>query len=141
MTPESTVRAYYDALRKGESLAAFFLESPAAVKYGIGERLDGYAAIADGLGSQTARTREWTVESDALQIVDRGDHAAVSDRVRMEWYDTDDFETHAYDTRWSGTLTRTDDSGVDSADATAAGEDVVWKFAGMHVSVAGPTEE
>jgi len=141
MTPESTVRGYYRALRAGESLAAFFLESPTAVKYGIGERLDGYAAIADGLASQTARTRDWVVESEALRVVDRGDHAAFSDQVRLEWYDTDDFETHSYDTRWSGTLTRTDDSGVDNTDAAPAGTDVRWKFAGMHVSVAGPTEE
>lgn len=135
MTPESTVRAYYDALREGESLTSFFLESPDVVKFGIGERLDGYAAVADGLQAQTARTRDWTVESRALQTVTRGDHAAFSDDVRMEWYDTDDFETHAYDTRWSGTLTRTVEGDSD------AGEAAVWKFAGLHVSVAGPTEE
>ena len=39
MTPEETVRSYYDALRAGEALAPFFVESPSTVKVGIGDRV------------------------------------------------------------------------------------------------------
>ncbi len=156
MTPEETIRAYYDALRNGESLASFFVESPTVVKYGIGERLVGYVDIANGLEAQTARTRDWVVESDNLHVVTRETHAAFSDEVRLEWYDTDDYEEHSYDTRWSGTLTRTkqgterstdEGSGTDSdpgdatdTDTATATEDE-WKFLGLHVSVPGPTAE
>lgn len=120
MTPEETVRSYYDALRAGDPLAGFFVESPDVVKFGLGERLVGYAEIARGLREQTRTTEDWAVESRALRVVVRGDHSAFSDDVRMEWYDTDSLGERAYDTRWSGTLTRVDD-----------GE---WKFLGMHVS-------
>ncbi|MFB6178011.1 MAG: nuclear transport factor 2 family protein [Halobaculum sp.] len=137
MTPEETVRAYYDALREGEELGSFFVESPDVVKFGIGERLVGYADIVSGLQEQTVRTRDWSVESEALRVVDRGDHAAVSDEVRLAWYDTADYEDHSYDTRWSGTLTRTAGGGGDGADD----EEAEWKFLGLHVSVTGPTAE
>jgi len=46
MTPEETIGAYYDALREGEALAPFFVESPATVKVGLSERLVGYAEKA-----------------------------------------------------------------------------------------------
>jgi hypothetical protein len=128
MTPEETVQAYYDALRDGDALGSFFVESPDVVKFGIDERLVGYADIANGLQEQTARTRDWEVESEDLRIVSREDHAAFSDQVRMGWYDTADYEDHAYDTRWSGTLTRTD------------AEEFEWKFLSLHVSVAGSTK-
>ncbi|MEZ3115985.1 nuclear transport factor 2 family protein [Halobaculum sp. MBLA0147] len=145
MTPEETVEAYYEALRSGEPLASFFVESPDVVKFGIGEQLVGYADLADGLSDQTARTRDWTVESRDLRVVDRGDHAAVSDAVRLEWYDTTGYEDHAYDTRWSGTLTRvdeTEDGGGDGPKGTDRDDDEAeWKFLGLHVSVPGPTAE
>lgn len=134
MTPEETIRAYYDALRNGEPLGSFFVESPDVVTFGIGKRFVGYADIVDGIQEQTVRTRDWTVESDALSVVDRGDHVAFSDDVRLEWYDTADYEDHSYDTRWSGTLTRT-------SEATEDGEEAEWKFLGLHVSVAKPTAE
>ncbi|MFC7136866.1 hypothetical protein ACFQRB_11005 [Halobaculum litoreum] len=72
MTPEETVRAYYDALRAGEPLAPFFVESPATVKVGIGERLVGYAGVANGLREQTRTTDDWGVESHDLRVVERG---------------------------------------------------------------------
>ncbi|WP_313695830.1 nuclear transport factor 2 family protein [Halorarum halobium] len=121
MTPEETVRAYYDAVRDGDPLARFFVESPDVVKFGVGERLTGYAEIARGLREQTRTTEDWTLESDALRVVDRGEHAAFSDDVRMAWFDAESFAEHDYRTRWSGTLTRVD------------GEST-WKFLGMHVS-------
>lgn len=128
MTPDETVEAYYDALRSGEPLGPFFVESPDVVKFGIGERLVGYAEVADGLQAQTARTRDWTVESEALRVVEREDHAAFSDDVRLAWYDAKTYADHDYETRWSGTLTRTEGQRE-------------WKFLGMHVSVTGPTAE
>ena len=131
MTPEETVRAYYDALRAGDPLAPFFVESPNVVKFGVGERLTGYAEVAAGLREQTRTTEDWTVESRDLRTVRRGaddpadaTHAAFSDDVRMAWYDAEVFREHDYDTRWSGTLTRLADA------------DREWGFVGMHVSVA-----
>lgn len=129
MTPKESVRAYYDALRSGSPLGPFFVESPDVVKFGIGEQLVGYAAIADGLQAQTGRTRDWIVESDALRVVERDTHAAFSDTVRLAWYDAESYSDHDYETRWSGTLTHTPDASRE------------WKFAGLHVSVAGPTAD
>lgn len=122
MTPEETVRAYYDALRAEESLAPFFVESPSTVKAGITERLVGYAAVARGLREQTRRTEDWSVESHDLHVVERDGGAAFADEVTMSWYDTDAFTERDVDTRWSGTLLATDDD---------------WGFAGLHISVAG----
>lgn len=124
VTPEQTVDAYYEALRTGAPLGPFFVESPDVVKFGIGERLTGYAAIADGLQGQTARTRDWTVESEALRVLDRETHAAFSDTVRLSWYDAESYTDHDYETRWSGTLTHTPNASRE------------WKLLGLHVSVA-----
>lgn len=121
MTPEETVRAYYDALRAGEALAPFFVESPATVKVGISERLVGYAEIAKGLREQSRTTEDWTVESHDLDIVERDAAAAVSDAVSLSWYDAEAFAERSFETRWSGTLVPTDDG---------------WAFAGLHVSAA-----
>ncbi|QZP37906.1 nuclear transport factor 2 family protein [Halobaculum magnesiiphilum] len=123
MTPEETVRAYYDALRAGEALAPFFVESPATVKVGISERLVGYAEIAKGLREQSRTTEDWTVESHDLDIVERDAAAAVSDAVSLSWYDAEAFAERSFETRWSGTLVPTDDG---------------WAFAGLHVSA--PTD-
>ena len=121
MTPEETVRSYYDALRGGEALAPFFVESPATVKVGIGERLVGYAEVARGLREQTRTTEDWTVESRDLHVIERDGGAAVADDVALSWYDTEAFAERSFETRWSGTLLPADDG---------------WAFAGMHVSAA-----
>ena len=121
MTPEETVRSYYDALRAGEALAPFFVESPSTVKVGIGERLVGYAEVAQGLREQTRTTEDWTVESRDLRVVERDGGAAVADETTLSWYDTDAFAERSFETRWSGTLLPDDDG---------------WAFAGMHVSAA-----
>lgn len=123
MTPEETVRAYYDALREGEPLAPFFVESPATVKVGIRERLVGYAAVANGLREQTRTTEDWTVESRDLHVVERDGAAAVNDAVTLSWYDAEAFAERTFETRWSGTLLPSDDG---------------WAFAGLHVST--PTD-
>lgn len=119
MTPEETVRAYYDTLREGEALAPYFVESPATVKVGLSERLVGYAEIARGLREQTRKTEDWTVESTDLHIVERDGGVAVADEVHLSWYDTDAFSERAFETRLSGTLLPSDDG---------------WAFAGLHVS-------
>ncbi|WP_348610388.1 nuclear transport factor 2 family protein [Halobaculum rarum] len=121
MTPEETVRAYYDALRAGEALAPFFVESPATVKVGISERLVGYAEIANALREQTRTTEDWSVQSYDLQVIERDGGAAVADAVSLSWYDTEAFAERSFETRWSGTLLPDDDG---------------WAFAGMHVSAA-----
>jgi hypothetical protein len=66
MTAESTIRAYYDALRAGEPLAPFFTDGEPTIKIGISERLVGLDAVEtdlgrtdgdhDGLGSREHRT-------------------------------------------------------------------------------------
>ena len=91
MTPEETVRAYYDALRAGEVLAPFFVESPATVKVGISERLVGYAEIVNALREQTRTTEDWSVRSHDLQVVERDGGAAVADAVSLSWYDAEAF--------------------------------------------------
>ena len=121
MTPEETVRAYYDSLRAGEALAPFFVESPATVKVGLGERLVGYAEIANALREQTRTTDDWSVRSHDLQLVERDGGVAVADAVSLSWYDGEAFVERSFETRWSGTLVPTDDG---------------WAFAGMHVSAA-----
>ncbi|MFC7098728.1 nuclear transport factor 2 family protein [Halobaculum marinum] len=121
MTPEETVRAYYDALRAGDPLAPFFVESPRTVKVGISERLVGYAEVAAGLREQTRTTDDWRVESHDLTVVERDDCAAVSDEVSLSWYDGEAFAERSFETRWSGTLLASDDD---------------WAFAGLHVSAA-----
>lgn len=121
MTPEETVRAYYDSLRAGEALAPFFVESPATVKVGLSERLVGYAEIANALREQTRTTDDWSVRSHDLQLVERDGGVAVADAVSLSWYDGEAFVERSFETRWSGTLVPTDDG---------------WAFAGMHVSAA-----
>ncbi len=133
-TPDSTVRAYYDALRGGDPLAPFFADAVDLVKFGIGERLVGSDEVATGLQAQTERTRDWTVRSQALRVVDRGEYAAFSDDVRMAWHDVETGVDHEYETRWSGTLERV-------GGRNRAEESPPWQFIGMHVSVPGPTAE
>jgi hypothetical protein len=117
MSAEAMVRDYYEALRRGEPLYPYFAERPDVVKFGVGERLDGYDGIAEGLREQSRITDDWTVESHDLRVTERDDWGWFADEVRMAWSQrgTDyDFET-----RWSGTLERRSDE---------------WLFVGMHVS-------
>ncbi|MFC6785524.1 nuclear transport factor 2 family protein [Halobaculum halobium] len=126
MTPEETVGSYYDALRAGDALAPFFVESPATVKAGISERLVGYAEIANALREQTRTTEDWVVESSDLEVVERDGGAAVADAVSLSWYDAEAFADRSFETRWSGTLLPSDEG---------------WAFAGMHVSAATDLDE
>jgi hypothetical protein len=136
MDAEATVESYYERLRAGEPLSPYFLESPRTVKFGVGERLTGYEAIAEGLAEQTATTTGWVVDSARLCV---GDEAGAgppgtawfSDDVHMAWTDHERSVEHAFDTRWSGTLVRLEDE--DEADPHP---DTAWRFAGMHVSTA-----
>ena len=116
MSAETTIETYYDALRAGEPLAPFFA-ADALVKFGIGERLEGYDDIEAGLREQTRTTEEWTVESHDLQVIEEDEFAWFADDVRMAW--VGESGRHDHRTRWSGTLRRNGD----------------WKFVGMHVSV------
>lgn len=127
--PADTVRDYYEALRRGEPLAPYFLEHPDVVKVGVGERLVGADAVAEGLREQTRTTTDWRVESRDLRVVDRDDHAAVADLIRLGWRDTAADVSYDFPTRWSGTLTR---QPVDSTDPDEAATE--WLFAGLHVS-------
>lgn len=125
MDAEATVRDYYASLRRGDPLHPYFLESPRTVKFGVGERLTGYEAVAEGLREQTRTTHDWTVESANLLVERRADHGWFTDDVHMAW-ETDAGDHHEYDTRWSGTLVRVADDHDLETD---------WRFAEMHVSV------
>ncbi|MFC5972998.1 nuclear transport factor 2 family protein [Halomarina salina] len=133
MTVAATIEAYYDALRAGDPLAPFFLDSPDAAKFGLSERLDGHDAIADGLRDQTETTREWVVESSDLVTGQQDDTAWFADSVFMGWTDVERGIRFEFDTRWSGTLVRVDDesSEPDESDGSAPHD---WRFAAMHVS-------
>lgn len=119
-TAEETLRSYYDALRNGKPLPTYFAEDEGTFKFGITERLFGYDAVKRALTEQTDETKEWTVESHDLRVVEREDHAFFTDVVRMAWKNTEKGRTYDFETRWSGTLERPEDDG--------------WVFVGMHVS-------
>lgn len=126
MSAESTVRDYYEALRRGEPLYPYFAERPDVVKFGIGERLTGYDEVAEGLREQTRTTDAWVVESRNLSVGERGTHAWFSDDVHMAWADTEAGTEYDFEARWSGTLEPREEE---------------WVFVGMHVSVPGGTAE
>lgn len=113
------VRAYYEALRAGEPLGPFFAAESDAIKFGISERLDGHAAIVEGLAEQTETTSDWTVRSHDRTVTERERHAWYHDDVHLAWTDTESGDRRAFDTRWSGTLERTGDG---------------WGFVVLHVS-------
>lgn len=123
---ESTITAYYDALRDGESLSAFFAEAPNTVKVGLSERLVGYADVASGLSEQTATTASWTVDSQDLSVSSHEDLAWFSDQVSLAWTDTQANTDYAFETRWTGTLKQRE-------------SDDQWRFVCLHVSA--PNEE
>jgi len=119
MKAEKTVRSYYDSLRNGEPLHTYFADGESLVKFGISERLVGYEEVSEGLRDQTRRTEDWVVESNGLRVTERERHAWFSDTVRMAWRDAEKGKSYDFDSRWSGTLEKSD------------GE---WLFVSMHVS-------
>ncbi|MFC4543376.1 nuclear transport factor 2 family protein [Halosolutus amylolyticus] len=146
-TAEAVVRDYYAALRRGDPLSPYFLESESTVKFGISEALFGFDEVCEALHEQTETTGDWTVESSRLVVADRGANATFADDVRMAWTDTTSDEEYDFETRWSGTLVRRDDadgstpvttgeSKTAAATTGEAGDDdrPDWLFASMHVS-------
>jgi hypothetical protein len=133
MDAAATIRAYYDALRAGEPLAPFFARDEDLVKFGIGERLEGFSAVEAGLSEQTETTEEWTVESDRLRVTEREAHAWFSDSVYMAWTDRERAVRFEFDSRWSGTLERRPEAPAADLPGTP------WRFVGMHVSAPGGT--
>ena len=83
MDAEATVRDYYEALRRGEPLPPYFLERADVVKVGVGERLVGSDAVAEGLREQSRTTESWTVDSRDLRVRETDDVAWFTDRVAL----------------------------------------------------------
>ncbi|WP_435358711.1 nuclear transport factor 2 family protein [Haloarchaeobius sp. DFWS5] len=124
MSAEDTVRDYYEALRRGEPLYPYFYEDEVTWKAAISTQYDSYDTVAEALRRQTKTTDEWTVESDALSVTERGDgtYALFHDAVHMAWTDVTTGQRWGFDTRWSGTL-----ECIDEADQE-------WQFVQLHVS-------
>lgn len=116
---EATIRDYYEALRRGEPLYPYFAERGTTTKFGVGESLFGYDAVAEGLREQSRVTEEWAVESHRLSVDGRDGFAWFSDVVSLGW--TEGGERRSHPTRWSGSLERREEE---------------WVFAQVHVSVA-----
>ena len=125
MDARAMITEYYAALRAGEPLDPFFaVECPdddSYVKFGISEQLVGSDQIRAGLRSQTETTTDWSVTSSDLRVTQRDTHAWFSDAVSMAWTSTETGHRYEFETRWSGTLRRSD---------------CCWQFVGMHVSTA-----
>jgi len=133
MSAEDTVLEYYEALRRGEPLYPFFVESPDAHKVAVSTAYDGYDAVAAALREQTRTTTDWVVDSDEPSLVVGDDWASFHDDVSLAWTRTDaadredagdgltadDGTRHEFETRWSGTLVERDDE---------------WSFLELHVS-------
>jgi hypothetical protein len=122
MEPGDAIREYYQTLCDGEALSPYFDDSDTTVKFGISESLWGGEEVAAGLREQTERTADWVVESHDLTVDRAGATAWFADDVFMAWTDTSVRIRYEFDSRWSGTLVRTDGD---------------WQFVGMHVSTAG----
>ncbi len=118
MNAEGVIREYYRSLRAGEPIHPFFLAEESTVKVGVFSAVYG-EAVADSLRAQTETTGEWVVESQALSVTDRGPFATFADEVRLAWTDHEADVRHRFETRWTGTLVRTEDG---------------WRFVSMHVS-------
>jgi ketosteroid isomerase-like protein len=118
MSPTETVEEYYEVLRRGEPLEPYFVERDDVVKFGVGERLSGYDAVAEGLREQSRTTEDWRVESQQLTVHARESVAWFTDDVALSWTDSDG-DRQSFDTRWSGVLEAFDTD---------------WRFAQMHVS-------
>lgn len=132
-TAEAVVREYYEALRRGESLPPYFLESESTAKFGISEGTFGYEAVAEALEAQTESTTDWSVESHRLAVTEHGEYATLADEVTMAWTDVEAETDRRFETRWSGTLVRRD--ALDRG-SSAAAEGPTWLFRTMHVSTA-----
>ncbi|NHN40728.1 hypothetical protein G9C85_03635 [Halorubellus sp. JP-L1] len=147
MSAEDAIREYYEALRRGEPLYPYFVESPDTWKAAISTTYDGYDAVAEGLREQSRTTEDWTVDSRGLSVVEAGEEsrlaavegepgcATFNDDVALAWTSTDGDDAngdgndggdesrtrHEHETRWSGTLVE------------RGGE---WLFLELHVSAA-----
>jgi hypothetical protein len=133
MSAEDAVLEYYEALRRGEPLYPFFVESPDTHKVAVSTAYDGYEAVAEALREQTRTTTDWVVDSDGPSVVAGEEWASFHDDVSLAWttMDVSDHEAagdgrgaddgvrHEFETRWSGTLVERD------------GE---WLFLELHVS-------
>jgi hypothetical protein len=80
-----TVRACYDARRGGDPLGPQFADGEPTVNYGVSGRLVGLDAVRAGPAAQTGTTTDRTVESRALRVTERTDHAWFGDDVRPAW--------------------------------------------------------
>jgi hypothetical protein len=140
MTAEDAILDYYEALRRGEPLYPYFRETSDAWKAAISTTYEGYDAIAEGLREQSRSTTDWTVESNALAVVERDDWARMTDDVTLAWTrvpdgddaadgasgtgdDEENRDRREHETRWSGVLVEHDDE---------------WVFEQLHVSTASP---
>lgn len=121
MSAEDLVLDYYEALRRGEPLYPYFVESSDAHKVAVSTSYDGYDAIAEALRDQTRTTTDWVVDSAGPSVVAGDDWASFHDDVSLAWTETTDDEAagHEFETRWSGTLVERDDA---------------WLFLELHVS-------
>jgi hypothetical protein len=143
MSAEDVVLDYYEALRRGEPLYPYFVESSDAHKVAVSTSYDGYDAIAEALREQTRTTTDWVVDSDGPSVVAGEAWASFHDDVALAWTTTDEPDRddagelpdggdgtddgdgggggtrHEFETRWSGTLVERD------------GE---WLFLELHVS-------
>ena len=121
MSAEDAVLEYYEALRRGEPLYPYFVESPDAHKVAVSTAYDGYEAVAAALREQTRTTTDWVVDSAGPSVVAGDDWASFHDDVSLAWTETTDDEAvgHEFETRWSGTLVERDDA---------------WLFLELHVS-------
>jgi len=126
MSAEDAVRDYYEALRRGEPLYPYFVESPDTWKAAISTTYEGYDAVAEGLREQTRTTEDWTVDGRGLSVVEgESGWATFRDDVALAWTSTADGDEspsrHEHETRWSGTLVE---------------RDAEWLFLELHVSAA-----
>lgn len=139
MSAEDVVLDYYEAVRRGEPLYPYFRESASTWKAAISTTYDGYDSIAEGLREQSRTTTDWTVDSHALETVDRDGCVTMTDHVTLAWTSVGSTDTesepaanhggegepartaHEHETRWSGVL-------VEHADE--------WLFTQLHVSTA-----
>lgn len=119
MNAADTIREYYDALRNGNPLSPYFLEDESTTKFGVSESLFGYDDVEAALREQTETTSEWTVDSRNLVVTQRDETATFADEVGLGWTEDESGDRNRFETRWSGSLERTDDG---------------WKFRTMHVS-------
>lgn len=136
MSPRNAIEDYYEALRRGEPLYPYFVESDATTKVGIRETLKGYDEVAEGLFEQSRSTEDWSVTSRDLHVHEREAIAVFSDRVDLEWTDREVDTVRSYDTRWTGTLERSPTPSRATGDDRPPidrGSDE-WRFLTMHVS-------